>query len=137
MKARFFLLAGMLAFTCGFGLAAAATMRSPDISEIMNKGHNAKTGFIVQLRNEMKKGSPDWKTVQDTSSEFVKLAEGLPANDPPKGSKDSWKKLCDTYVKTVKDLDAAAQKKNKSGCDAALAKLGKSCGGCHSQHKGS
>lgn len=138
MKARFWMLAGTLALTLTFGFAAAAnTSKAADIAEVMTKGHKGKDSLKESINAELKKSSPDWKAVQEKSAEFVTLAEGLGANDPPKGSKDGWKKQCEGYVKIVKELNAAADKKNKSGCTTAMGKLNKTCGGCHNAHKGS
>jgi cytochrome c556 len=124
--------AGLLGLFLGAG---AAEDKVPSIDDIMSKAHKAKTGLRDKVANEAKKASPDWTDIQKNSQEFEKLATLLGKNDPPKGDKASWKKLCDDYVGDVKDLNAAAKKKDKDGLIAANKKIGASCMECHDKHR--
>lgn len=60
----------------------------------------------------------------------------LGKNEPPKGDKESWEKLTKSYLDTAKQLDKAAQAKEKSKAVVAHTKLTKMCMACHKAHKG-
>lgn len=127
---------GMLACLLCLGLTAAwaADDKPADIADVMTKGHK-RGGFKDTIANELKKGSPDWMAAQEKAKEFVTLAEDLGKNKPPKGSEADWKKQCDSYVKIVKELAAACEKKNKAGANSAMQKLNKTCASCHNAHQ--
>ena len=59
--------------------------------------------------------------------ELVELYTQVGKLDPPKGDKESWKKLTEELVKNGKAL--------VEGKKDAAATLQKSCGACHSKHK--
>jgi cytochrome c556 len=133
MKTRMWVLAGTLLLISTFGISAGDDP-TPDIAEIMTKGHKPG-GFKTMIADELKKGSPDWTALQEQTKEFVKLADALGKNEPPKGSADSWKKQTEAYAKIVHSLEAGAKKKSKSECNSAMGKLNQSCAGCHRLHK--
>jgi cytochrome c556 len=69
------------------------------------------------------------------SKEYAELANCLGKNKCPKGSADSWAKLCKSYAEDAKELDTAAGKKDKAAALVAWGKLNKSCQGCHDEHR--
>jgi hypothetical protein len=65
----------------------------------------------------------------DEKKELVALYSDLSKNDPPKGDKENWKKLCDALVKAAKEAQDG-----KQGAAEALKKAA-DCKTCHSAHK--
>jgi len=116
-------------------LGVAGVIGAASIDEIMTKGHKAKTGLRAQIKSGAEMANPNWADIQKKSKEFVDLASGLVKNDPPKGDKASWEKLCKEYVDLVKAIDEAAAKKDAKALAAADKKLGASCKGCHDAHQ--
>jgi putative NADH-flavin reductase len=116
-------------------LGIAGVIGAASIDEIMTKGHKAKTGLRDQIKMAADAASPNWADIQKKTKEFSDLAATLEKNDPPKGEKDSWKKLCKEYVDLVKALDTAAGKKDAKALAEANKKLGASCKGCHDAHQ--
>jgi hypothetical protein len=105
------------------------------IKDIMGKAHKGTTSVLTVLGKELKAEEPGWADVQKQTKELLSLGEGLGKNTPPKGEKDSWSQLTAAYVKTARELDAAAQKKDKATAAAAQAKLAVSCKACHLAHR--
>jgi cytochrome c556 len=87
------------------------------------------------LPAELKSASPDWDQIQRDTKQWVAVAETLGKQSPPRGTAQSWKRQTDKYLEHVKDINVAAQKKDAAAATKAVATLGMSCGGCHSQHK--
>ena len=87
------------------------------------------------LGNELKVDSPDWNTIQTQTKEYARLAAAMGPQKPPRGSADSWTKLTAAFAGSAKELDEAAQAKNKDDAVAAQAELANSCKTCHSVHR--
>ena len=113
------------------GHLAAADKDKPKykIVMIMTKAHK---GGPNSLRNKVLAG----KASKDELNMLVELYEELGKNTPPKGDKESWKKLSLAFADSAADLDKAAQAKDKETAVAALDGLQNSCMGCHRQHRG-
>ncbi len=124
------------------GLAVSWTQSSaeddkePSIKAIMTKAHKGGDSLIATVGKDLKAADPDWVDVQSKTKELVKLGSALGKNEPPKGEKESWEKLTKSYVDTAKQLDKAAQAKEKDKAVAAHTKLTKMCMTCHKAHKG-
>ena len=124
------------------GLAAAWSQliaeddTEPSIKEIMTKAHKGGKSLLSTVGGDLKSAEPNWDDVQTKAKELVKLGKSLGKNDPPKGDKESWEKLTKSYVDTAKQLDDAAQAKEKSKAVTAHSKLTKMCAACHKAHKG-
>lgn len=123
-----------LTFVLGLGLGLSADDKL-SIHDIMEKAHEGKQCLRTQIADQVKKPNPDWASVQKNSKEFVALAEALAKHPCPKGDKASWTKLTKDYAVQVKDLDAAAAKKDAKAVNAANQKLGANCMGCHDAHR--
>jgi hypothetical protein len=118
------------------GPAGAQGDKAPTVKEIMGKAHKGPNSVIATLGKELRADDPDWADIQKHTKELVTLGSGLAKNEPPKGEKASWQKLTQGYVTTARDLDAAAQRKDKNAATAAHKKLTGSCTGCHNAHRG-
>lgn len=105
------------------------------IKDIMGKAHKGTTSVLTVLGKELKADEPTWADIQKQTKELLGLGEGLGQNTPPKGERDSWSQLTGAYVKTAKELDAAAQQKDKTTAAAAQSKLAGSCKACHLAHR--
>ena len=65
----------------------------------------------------------------------AELGSALPKNDPPKGDKESWKKLAEAYSSQCKALNEAAEKKDLVGAKHAFGKHRTACMSCHRAHR--
>lgn len=120
---------------CVVMLGIAGVVGAASIQEIMTKCHKLKVGLRDQIKAGAETASPNWADLQKKSKEFVEQASMLEGNTPPKGSKESWKKLSKEYVEQVKALDAAVAKKDAKAVADAHKKLGANCKGCHDAHQ--
>ena len=59
----------------------------------------------------------------------------IPKHEPPKGEKDDWKKLADSYYENAKKLNTAAKNEDKDEVQAAFSKISNACAACHKAHK--
>lgn len=95
--------------------------------------------FQKKVREDLptliKAKDPNWDEIQKETKEWVGVAEILTKQTPPKGTAESWKRQTEKYLENVKAADAAAQKKDAAAATKALATIGVSCMGCHSQHR--
>jgi cytochrome c556 len=119
------------------GVAVLGTAAADEAEKIKDvKGCMAFQNKVRgDLPKQLKSKTPDWDAIQKQTHEWVGVAEALGKQKPPKGSEESWKKQTDLYLTHVKAVDAAAEKKDADAANKALATIGSSCGGCHSQHK--
>jgi hypothetical protein len=115
--------------------SSAADKDSPSIKEIMTKAHKGGDSLIGKLGTELKADDPDWAKVQEQTKDLVELGAALGKNTPPKGDKESWEKLTTAYEDNAKDMDKAAQKKDKETTAADLKKVMNMCMNCHKVHK--
>jgi len=126
---------GLLAVLTDGGLYAGDDQSPETASEIMKKTHG-KTGLRKAIDNNLKANPVDWDKVQKDTKVYAELAGMLGKATPPKGDKASWEKLTKTFADTTKELNADAEKKDAAAARADLTKIGGSCMGCHSQHRG-
>ena len=105
------------------------------IKEVMGKLHKGTKAQFSVLKTQLKEASPDWDEIQKTTKDFVILGADLEKNDPPKGSKEDWKKSADKYYANAKELDDAATAKDKNKLEATVKTVTGSCKSCHDTHK--
>ena len=127
----------------GQSSVSAADKTVPDIEAIMKKINKpnrdrqdgqGKTMHKV-VGKALEEETIDWGEVAKMSKEYAELAGYLGQNKCPKGSADSWAKLCKAYAEDAKALDTAAGKRDKAAATAAWGKLNKSCQSCHEEHR--
>jgi cytochrome c556 len=127
-------LAVLAAMVLGVAYLGTAAAKDDEIKDV--KGCMAFQGKVRKDVPELLKAKdPNWEEVQKQTKDWVAMAETLGKQKPPKGSDESWKKQTDKYLGLVKDVDAAAHKKDLDGMKKGLGTVGMACGGCHSQHK--
>lgn len=131
---------GLGAIMMGLALVAATAVtardeNAPSIKDIMTKAHKGGDSILGRIRADLKDTDTNWADVTKESKELVKLGTDLSKAKPEKGEAKSWKKLTDNYIKNVKTLQAAAEKKDKKTAQAAVGRIGMSCGACHKAHK--
>lgn len=96
---------------------------------------------VMAAQGQLSKAIPqaikagEWDLVKKHAADWVHASEVLAGNEPPKGTKESWKELTDKYTAATKTLLAAAESKEEKGATDAVAALGKTCGACHGAHK--
>ena len=128
---RLFLLAGLcVAMMLVAGANGADEPMS--IKEIMKITHG-KGGYKGKVESAVK--SKDFDTVSSVAKDWEKAASALASAKPTKGEAESWKKLTDSYTKTIQSMTKAAGGKDAKGVAASLKAVGGSCGGCHKSHK--
>jgi mono/diheme cytochrome c family protein len=98
----------------------------------MNKGPDSLNPSITR---ELEQASPAWARIQGQTKEYLRHAEFVGKNDPPKGEKESWTKLTAALATTAASLDKAAQAKDKDAALAAQKELKESCDACHKVHR--
>ena len=121
----------------GLSLALAGTdvtraKTSKEIMQILNKGQKSES---AKLKAALAAKTPDWDAVQSSTKQYAELGLALGENDPPKGSKESWKTQTETFASQTKALADAADKKNLTATKAAFQKISMSCMGCHRAHR--
>jgi hypothetical protein len=132
------ILAGGAALAVGLVLAGgltAADDKAPTIKEIMTKAHKGGNSLLGTIRAEVRKPSPDYDKITPKAAELAKLGPQLAKNNPPKGDKESWEKLCKEYETDASALNTAVGAKDGPAAQAAVAKIGKACAACHKVHK--
>jgi len=126
------LLAGLAAGVTYLGSANAAD--EAKLREI--KGCMAFQNKVRgDLGKQAKAKDVNWDSIQKQTKEWLKVAEDLGKNKPPKGDDASWKEQTTKYMTNVKAVDSAAEKKDADSFTKALATIGASCGACHGKHK--
>jgi hypothetical protein len=117
--------------------ADAQNGKPPTVKEAMSKLNKGPASLCPLVGKAIKADPPNWDEIQKESKQVLVLADALVKNDPPRGDKASWDKLAKAYWASAKELDDAAQKKDKNGAAAAHAKLASSagCNGCHKAHR--
>jgi hypothetical protein len=111
----------------------AANLADPEIKEVMQKV-NGKGGICGMCKAGLKAEEPKWDELAEKAKDWVPLAKALGKNDPPKGDKESWKKLTDGYAKAAEDLEKACKDKDVKAANAAMKTL-TACAGCHTPHR--
>lgn len=113
----------------------AAEEKTPTVEDIMkkvpNKGRNK--GLCAKCVDAATAGT--WDECQKMAAELKMLGEAMGKNDPPKGSKESWAKQTKMFADNMAAMEKGAKAKDADAVKAAFAAFGKSCMGCHSQHR--
>jgi cytochrome c556 len=117
------------------GLGWALKDDIPGVDEIMEITHKVKKGLKDVIEAEAKKPKPDWAKLEKDAKEFTRLIGLMEKNDPPKGPKASWVKLCKEYTQDVAQVEAAVKKKDAKAVLAAIKALDKKCDDCHDKHR--
>ena len=101
------------------------------IKEVMQKLHKGSNSALAKLKKDLAKETPDWAEIQARAKEFETYGESLPKNDPPRGEKEDFKKLADSYYENAKKLNSAAKKEDKADVQASFKKIQNACKTCH------
>lgn len=125
----------LVAFAVPVAAMAFDDEKTPTVKDIMNKLHKGSTSQQNTLKKQAQANPPDWEAIGKTTKDFVILGAAMAKNDPPKGEKESWKKLADKYYDTSKELDDAAKDKDLDKLKAAQKSMGASCKACHQAHR--
>ncbi|WP_435008386.1 cytochrome c [Tundrisphaera lichenicola] len=120
----------------GVATVGAFEEKTPSIKSVMTKLHKGPKAEFSVLKTQVEAETPDWDAISKTTEDFVTLGAALGKNDPPKGEKDSWKKLSAKYLKDAEALDEAAEAKDLDKLKAAQKAMGASCKACHTPHRG-
>ena len=122
---------GMAALSAGV-LAGDDKEKTYPIEEIMKKGHGSK-GLLKGIAAHVKEAK--WDEAKTDAKLLKAFGVSLGKNEPPMGEAKSWKKLAEAYKENTETVYKAVEKKDAKGATDALGKIGKSCAGCHKEHK--
>lgn len=114
-------------------ILGASVVLALDTEEIMKKLNKKKTGIHYAIETSIKDGK--WDAAAKQSKDYTELASALEKNEPEKGDKTSWAKLCKEYAGLVKDLDSAVQKKDMAKALEIHKKISNTCETCHEAHR--
>jgi cytochrome c556 len=128
-------LTGLGVIGAGFATAETGTTRAASVKEIMGKLNKGPKSESAKLKSALAAKTPNWDAIQASTKVYADHGPELGENDPPKGSKESWKTMSEGFATQTKTLNAAAEKKDLAGTKAAFQKLSMSCMGCHRAHK--
>jgi len=136
---RTWLMTAIVLAGLGFGLtlADAQNAKPPTVKEIMKKVNFRDGSLCPLLGRALKVDEPNWDEVQREAHQFTTLVNALALNDPPRGDKASWQQLTKSYGTAAKELDDAAQRKDRAAALSAHAKVANpaTCNGCHKVHR--
>jgi hypothetical protein len=115
----------------------AGSAESTGLKAIMKKIGAGQGALTATLFGQLNAEKPAWETIQPETKEYAQIAAEMGKYDPPRGSKESWSKLCAEFAASATDLDKAAQASDKPAALAAYGQLSTSCMACHREHRGS
>lgn len=115
--------------------ALALDDETPSVEKVMAKLHKGSNSEQKALQKQVQATPTNWEAIGKITKDFVILGAALGKNDPPKGDKESWKKLSAQYLATAEELDKAATDKDLDKLKATQKKMGGSCKACHTAHK--
>jgi hypothetical protein len=138
MKRWFYLAGGVtMAMVLVFSPAGAQDKKTPTIKDVMKKLNAGPNSMTTTLGKELQDDPPAWDDIKKETQEYLKFAEALGKNTPPKGEKDHWDKLTKDYFANAQALADAADKKDKDAARTAHRKLSApaTCKSCHDEHR--
>jgi cytochrome c556 len=127
---------GLIAMMASYGVASTADDdKVPDSKTIMDKSFKNKDAYKTTITSAVK--GEKWEDAQKLAKEWSDLGVALGKNKPQKGEEDSWKDLTKKFADYTKAVYDATDKKDAKAVKDAMGVINKSCGACHSAHKGS
>ena len=137
MKRWLIAMVALVSLASWLAIADAQDAKPPTVKEIMKKANFRDGSLCPLLGRALKVDEPNWDEVQREAHLFATLVSALGQNDPPRGDKASWQQLTKTYGAAAKELDDAAQRKDRASALAAHAKVANpaTCNGCHKVHR--
>jgi hypothetical protein len=129
-----FMLTGLLTLAVLVSGGALAGDKPESIGELMEKAHDGDEAFRASVAKALK--AKDFDAAATTMKAWAALAPHLGKFNPPKGGKESWKKLTKKYADSVKALSKAIDSKDAKAAGKELKAINSSCATCHKAHKG-
>jgi cytochrome c' len=130
--------AGVVCISMGLQTARAvspAPSAAPTVEDVMKKLNSGRPSLTQRIGQELNSQAPPWEMIQQQTAEYRTMATALEQNEPPKGSKESWKKLASAYGTLATTLDEAAKRKDQNAAKQAHRQLMGSCMPCHREHR--
>lgn len=109
--------------------------KEQSISGIMKRLHGKEKGALASAKTALAADPVDWTAVKKASRPIAALSKAMAVMDPPKGDKESFEKLSNSYHDNAVLLVDAAKSEDAPKAKEAVGKLGMSCGACHKAHK--
>ena len=120
-----------------YGLAAVLADDKPDrgkggrkqgggIEHLMERTHEGRNSPLGQTKGQLGAAAPDWNVILQQVEAFQVMSKAL-----TEARKAEIKDAADGYADAVKDLAAAAKKRDRAAAQAALKALTNSCTDCH------
>ena len=112
----------------GVVLAVRADDRDGDelVEKLMERTHEGRRSPYGQLREIVAGQAASWQAIEQTVQAFEPMCRALAAS-----RNDEIKDSADGYLTAVKDLAAAAKRRDPAGIRAGFDALKQSCGDCH------
>jgi cytochrome c556 len=124
-----------LAFVVSAATSADEKEKKPEsIKEFMKTAHKGADAYVAVVGKALK--AKDFEKAAPTAKAWAALAPHLGDFDPPKGDKESWKKLTKKYATAVEALNKAVEGKDAKAAGSAFKAASTSCKGCHTAHRG-
>ena len=125
---------GMLAtLSLTFDLSNAADKKEPSkkdrVKELMIQTHKGDNSPLMKVDRELKAEQPAWEEVQKHTKALVEVKKVMLEVGGPEV--DFGYRSGKEYVKSVGDLETAAQKKDKQAASVAFQSIKASCASCH------
>jgi len=133
-KNRLIALAVILpAVAAGYGLAISIADDQPrrgkeggGVEHLMERTHEGRKSPLGQTKGQLGAAAPDWNVIDKQIEAFQAMSRAL-----SESRKAAIKDAADGYADAVKDLTAAAKKRDAAAARAALKALTNSCTDCH------
>jgi hypothetical protein len=114
---------------------AAEGPRTPSIRAVMHKQYRVTRAPFVIIKKELDSAMPDWDKVAEAAREFVALAAYLDKNEPKWGEKESWQQFTALHMKEAKEMERAADERDRAALSAVHHRIGTACDACHDAHR--
>lgn len=132
IRAGAFTLMGVIGIVASYGVAMSANAADAEISEVMKKSFDKKTGYQTTIKAAVK--GEKWEDAAKSAKEWNELAAALGKNKPPKGDAKAWEKQCAGFADNTKAILEATEKKDSKAATKAIGAF--NCMACHKAHKG-
>jgi len=113
----------------------ADTKRIPSIRAVMQKQYRVTRAPFVLIKKELDSTMPDWEKAGEAAREFAALAAVLPKNEPKWGEKASWTRFTTLHIDDAKELERAAEARDREAVQTVHRRLETACKACHDAHR--
>jgi hypothetical protein len=114
---------------------AADGARTPSIRAVMHKQYRVTYAPFKVIEKELDAPAPDWDKVAEAARDFVALGAYLDKNEPKWGEKASWQQFTALHMKEAKEMERAADQRDRAALGAVHRRIETACDACHDAHR--